>query len=81
MPIRASDIHQHAMQLRTRQDPQMPLPGTISAFRPSIMVGVPAVWESIREGIVAEVNSGSLTTKTIVNGVMHVHPGSCAARR
>ena len=37
--------------------------GNISAFRPSIMVGVPAVWESIHKGNIAGVNSGSLSRK------------------
>jgi long-chain acyl-CoA synthetase len=32
--------------------------GDISAFRPSIMVGVPTVWETIRKGIIAKVNAG-----------------------
>jgi long-chain acyl-CoA synthetase len=32
--------------------------GDISAFRPSIMVGVPAVWETIRKGILAKVHAG-----------------------
>lgn len=32
--------------------------GDIATFRPSIMVGVPAVWEMIRKGIVGKVASG-----------------------
>ena len=46
--------------------------GDISAFRPSIMVGVPAVWETIRKGIIAKINSGSAIKKAIFNGAMHV---------
>ncbi|KAG5723723.1 Long-chain-fatty-acid--CoA ligase 2 [Termitomyces sp. T112] len=42
--------------------------GDISAFRPSIMVGVPAVWETIRKGIIAKVNGGSVVKKTVFNG-------------
>jgi long-chain acyl-CoA synthetase len=33
--------------------------GDIREFRPSILVGVPAVWESVKKGIIAKVNSGS----------------------
>lgn len=39
--------------------------GDILEFRPSILVGVPAVWETIRKGIVAKVNSGSFITKNL----------------
>jgi long-chain acyl-CoA synthetase len=46
--------------------------GDICAFRPSIMVGVPAVWETIRKGIIAKVNSGSPITKAIFNGAMYL---------
>jgi long-chain acyl-CoA synthetase len=42
--------------------------GDISAFRPSIMVGVPAVWETIRKGIIAKVNAGGSIKKGIFNG-------------
>jgi long-chain acyl-CoA synthetase len=35
------------------------------------MVGVPAVWETIRKGIVAKVNSGGRITKTVFNGAMY----------
>ncbi|KAF8800344.1 long-chain-fatty-acid-CoA-ligase [Phlegmacium glaucopus] len=44
--------------------------GDISALRPSIMVGVPAVWETIRKGIIAKVNSGGTIKKSIFNGAM-----------
>ena len=43
----------------------------VSAFRPSIIVGVPAVWESIHKGI-AKVNSERPVTKTTFNSVMNV---------
>ncbi|KAG6892180.1 hypothetical protein C0995_004979, partial [Termitomyces sp. Mi166 len=42
--------------------------GDISAFRPSVMVGVPAVWETIRKGIIAKVNGGGAVKKTVFNG-------------
>ena len=46
--------------------------GDIAAFRPSIMVGVPAVWESIRKGVIAKVNSGSSIKKAIFNWAMYL---------
>ncbi|KAF7731937.1 long-chain fatty acid-CoA ligase [Apophysomyces ossiformis] len=33
--------------------------GDIKEFRPTLMTGVPAVWESIRKGVLAKVNSAS----------------------
>ena len=45
--------------------------GDISAFRPTIMVGVPAVWETIRKGIIAKVNAGSPIKKAIFNGAIY----------
>ncbi|ESK92838.1 long-chain-fatty-acid- -ligase [Moniliophthora roreri MCA 2997] len=44
--------------------------GDIAAFRPSIMVGVPAVWETIRKGILTKVNSGGTVKKAVFNGAM-----------
>jgi long-chain acyl-CoA synthetase len=46
--------------------------GDMVAFRPSIMVGVPAVWELIRKGIVGKVQSGSAVTKSVFNGAISV---------
>ncbi|KAK9471125.1 eukaryotic long-chain fatty acid CoA synthetase (LC-FACS) [Dipodascopsis tothii] len=38
--------------------------GDIAEFRPTVMVGVPAVWESVRKGIVNKVQAaGSVTSK------------------
>lgn len=45
--------------------------GDISAFRPSIMVGVPAVWETIRKGILAKVNAGGSFKKSMFNGAVN----------
>jgi long-chain acyl-CoA synthetase len=39
--------------------------GDIREFRPSILVGVPAVWESVKKGIIAKVNSGSPILKNL----------------
>lgn len=44
--------------------------GDISAFRPTIMVGVPAVWETIRKGIVGKVNASGTIKKNMFNGAM-----------
>ncbi len=44
--------------------------GDIATFRPSIMVGVPAVWETIRKGILTKVHSGGAIKKSIFNGAM-----------
>jgi len=44
--------------------------GDISAFRPSVMVGVPAVWETIRKGILAKVHTGGAIKKSLFNGAM-----------
>jgi len=39
--------------------------GDIREFKPTILVGVPAVWESVKKGIVAKVNQGSLVVKNL----------------
>jgi long-chain acyl-CoA synthetase len=44
--------------------------GDMNAFRPSIMVGVPAVWETIRKGILGKVNAGGMIKKSMFNGAM-----------
>jgi long-chain acyl-CoA synthetase len=46
--------------------------GDLVAFRPTIMVGVPAVWETIRKGIIAKVNAGGSVKKSVFNGAMSV---------
>lgn len=46
--------------------------GDIAAFRPSVMVGVPAVWEMIRKGIVGKVNAGGALKKRIFDGALAV---------
>ena len=43
-------------------------PGDIRAFKPSIMTGVPAVWEMIRKGIVAKINSSGTLRKSVFSG-------------
>lgn len=46
--------------------------GDIVAFKPSIMIGVPAVWELIRKGIVGKVNAGGAVKKSVFNGAYAV---------
>ena len=42
--------------------------GDINTFRPSILVGVPAVWENIRKSILAKVQAGGTIKKNIFDG-------------
>lgn len=46
--------------------------GDLCAFRPTLMVGVPAVWETIRKGIVGKINSSGTIKKSVFNGAMAV---------
>lgn len=46
--------------------------GDIKAFRPTIMVGVPAVWELIRKGILAQVNKSGAIRKSMFNFAMSI---------
>lgn len=46
--------------------------GDIRAFRPTIMVGVPAVWEMIRKGIVGKLNEAGKLKKSVFNGAIAV---------
>ncbi|CRK36446.1 hypothetical protein BN1708_007045 [Verticillium longisporum] len=39
--------------------------GDIREFKPSIMVGVPAVWETVKKGIINKVNAGSPVVKSL----------------
>lgn len=44
--------------------------GDIREFKPTILVGVPAVWESIRKGITGKVNAGSAFVRGMFWGAM-----------
>jgi long-chain acyl-CoA synthetase len=44
--------------------------GDIKAFRPSIMVGVPAVWEQIRKGIVGKVQASGPIKNSVFRGAV-----------
>lgn len=39
--------------------------GDIREFKPTILVGVPAVWESVKKGIVAKVNQSGMVVKNL----------------
>ncbi|KAK0519237.1 long-chain fatty acid-CoA ligase [Tilletia horrida] len=42
--------------------------GDLKAFAPSLMVGVPAVWEMVRKGVLAKVNQAGGIKKSLFNG-------------
>lgn len=44
--------------------------GDIREFRPSVLVGVPAVWEMVKKGIIAKVNAGSPIVRSLFWGAM-----------
>ena len=44
--------------------------GDIREFRPTIIVGVPAVWESVKKGVIAKVSGGSAIQKKLFWGAM-----------
>jgi len=46
--------------------------GDIREFKPTILIGVPAVWESVKKGIIAKVNAGSPVVKNMFWGSMSV---------
>jgi long-chain acyl-CoA synthetase len=44
--------------------------GDIREFKPTILVGVPSVWETVKKGIMAKVNAGSAITKNLFWGAL-----------
>lgn len=46
--------------------------GDLREFRPSIMVGVPAIWETIKKGVLAQVNHGGTLKKVVFNGSLKI---------
>ena len=44
--------------------------GDIREFKPTILVGVPAVWESVKKGVVGKVNSGSALLRALFWGAL-----------
>ncbi|KAG0016500.1 long-chain fatty acid-CoA ligase [Entomortierella chlamydospora] len=45
--------------------------GDIKELRPTLMTGVPAVWETIRKGVVSQVNKGSPLVQSIFNAALN----------
>lgn len=44
--------------------------GDIREFKPSVLVGVPAVWESVKKGIISKVNAGSPIVQKLFWGAL-----------
>ncbi|KAK3944879.1 acetyl-CoA synthetase-like protein [Diplogelasinospora grovesii] len=44
--------------------------GDIKEFKPSVLVGVPAVWETVKKGIIAKVNAGSPVVRALFWGAL-----------
>lgn len=44
--------------------------GDIREFKPSVLVGVPAVFESVKKGIIAKVNAGSPIVRSLFWGAL-----------
>lgn len=44
--------------------------GDIREFKPTVLVGVPAVWETVKKGIITKVNAGSAITRNLFWGAM-----------
>jgi len=44
--------------------------GDIAEFKPTILVGVPAVWETVKKGIMAKVNKLNIVSKNLFWGAM-----------
>ena len=44
--------------------------GDIKEFKPSILVGVPAVWETVKKGIITKVNAGSPVVRGLFWGAL-----------
>lgn len=44
--------------------------GDIREFKPTVLVGVPAVWETVKKGIIAKVNAGSPIVRNLFWGAM-----------
>lgn len=42
--------------------------GDIQEFKPSILVGIPAVWETVKKGIIAKVEGGSPILRNVFWG-------------
>lgn len=45
--------------------------GDIQEFKPTVMPGIPAVWETVKKGIIANVNAGGPLVKTMFWGALY----------
>jgi len=39
--------------------------GDIQEFKPTLLVGIPTVWETVKKGVIANVNKGGLVVQTL----------------
>lgn len=46
--------------------------GDLKEFKPTIMIGVPQIWETIRKGIISNVNKMSAVKKSVFRGSMSI---------
>lgn len=53
--------------------------GDIREFKPSVLIGVPAVWETVKKGIIAKVEAGSPLVRTLFWGALAVKERLLAA--
>lgn len=44
--------------------------GDIREFKPSVLIGVPAVWETVKKGIIGKVNAGSPVVRNLFWGAL-----------
>lgn len=47
-------------------------PGDLRALRPTVMVGVPQVWETVKKGIASRVEAGGALTKAVFWGAFNI---------
>jgi long-chain acyl-CoA synthetase len=47
-------------------------PGDMRAFRPTVMVGVPQIWETVKKGVEARVEAGGALTKAVFWGAFNL---------
>ena len=45
--------------------------GDIQEYKPTLLVGVPAVWESVKKGVIANVEKASPVVQALFWGAMH----------
>lgn len=48
--------------------------GDIREFKPTVLIGVPAVWESVKKGILSKVGQGSVVVRSLFWGAMSLKP-------